>query len=154
MRVLPTVVPLGANLVSACVSFLHSPQLWNILPQRPSYHTQGWTISNHPEGKRYAHSKTQAGITVVTEARVADPGVSEQLNAWAAVICDMIAEENVQLQETSHLFLDIHEDTDTCNYYLVDHGIRTIFWLRAVETIGIRPPHFFSSIHLRDFLKY
>ena len=155
MHVLPTVVPLAANLVSACVSFLRSlHKSLKHFPQRPSYHAQGWTISDHPEGKRYAHSKAQAGITIVTEARVADPGVSDQLNAWVAVICDMITEEKVQLQETSQLFLEVHEDTDTCNYYFADHGLRTVFWLRAVETIGVRPPHFFSSTHLRMFLKY
>ncbi|KAN0127126.1 hypothetical protein V8E53_015064 [Lactarius tabidus] len=136
VRVLPTVVPSGANLESA-----------------PSYHAQGWTISNHPEGKRYAHSKAQAGITIVTEARVADPGVSDQLNAWVAVICDMITEENLQIQETSHLFLEIHENSGTCNYYFADHGLRTIFWLQSVDTIGVRLPNSFSSGHLQHSLE-
>lgn len=123
------------------------------MPQRPSYHAQGWTISDHPEGKRYAHSKAQAGITIVTESRVADPGVSDQLNAWVAVICDMITEENVQLQETSHLFLEIHENSGTCNYYFADHGLRTIFWLRTVDTTSVRLPNSFSSGHLQHCLE-
>ena len=129
-------------------------KVWNIFPQRPSYHAQGWAISDHPEGKRYAHGKAQAGITVVTEARVADPGVSDQLNAWVTVICDMITEGNIRLQETSHLFLEIHEKSSTCNYYFADHNLRTIFWLQSVDTISVRLPNSFSSGHLRMFLRY
>jgi hypothetical protein len=85
---------------------------------------------------------------------VADPGVSDQLDFWLAVICDMITEESVHLQESSHLFLGIHEDLGTCDYYFADHGRRTIFWLQAVDTISVRPPHSFTSSHLRMFLKY
>ncbi|KAN0131595.1 hypothetical protein V8E53_010437 [Lactarius tabidus] len=136
VRILPTIVPQGANMISA-----------------PSYQSQGWTISDHPEGKRYAQSKTQSGITIVTEARVADPGVSDQLNAWVAVICDMITEENVQFQETSHLFLEIHENSGTCNYYFADHGLRTIFWLQSVDTISVRLPNSLSSDHLQYSLE-
>ncbi|KAF8258671.1 hypothetical protein EI94DRAFT_1111045 [Lactarius quietus] len=136
VRVSPTVVPLGANLVSA-----------------PSYQSQRWTISDHPEGKRYAHGKAQAGITIVTEAHVVDPGVSDLLDAWLAVICDMITKENVTIQETSHLFLEIHEDSDTCNYYFADHGHRTIFWLQTIDTISVRLPDSFSSGHLQHSLE-
>ena len=128
--------------------------LCNLLPQRPSYQSQGWTISAHPEGKRYAHSKSQAGITIVTEARIVEPGVSDQLNAWLAIICNMITEENVHLLETSHLFLDPHQESGTCNYYFADHVLRTIFWLHTLDTISIGLPHSCSSGHLRMFIKY
>jgi hypothetical protein len=84
---------------------------------------------------------------------VADPRVSDQLNAWLAVICDIITEENVYFQESSHLFLEMHEDSGTCNYYFVDHGLRTIFWLQAVDTISVRPPHSFSSSQLQHSLE-
>jgi len=131
----PRVVPSGANLVSA-----------------PSYQFQGWTLSDHPEGKRYAHGKAQAGITIVTEACIGDPGISDQLNAWLAIICNMITEGNFHIQETSHLFLELSEDC-TCNYYFVDHGIRTIFWLHAVDTNSVRLPSSFSSRHLQHSLE-
>jgi len=136
VRVLPTIVPLGTHQVSA-----------------PSYQSQGWTISAHPEGKRYAHIKSQAGITLVTEAHITEPGVSDQLNAWLAVIHDVITEGHVTLPETSHLFLEIHQDSDTCNYYFAQHDLRTIFWLHAQDTISVGLPPSFSSNHLQYALQ-
>ena len=65
----------------------------------------------------------------------------------------MITEQNVHLLETSQLFLEIHQDSGTCNYYFADHGLRTIFWLHTIDTIGVRLPLSFSSAHLRMFLK-
>ncbi|KAH9042552.1 hypothetical protein EDB85DRAFT_2139121 [Lactarius pseudohatsudake] len=136
VRVSPTVVPLGANLVSA-----------------PSYQSQGWTVSAHPEGKRYAHVETHPGITLVTEAHIAEPGVSDQLYAWLAMICNVITEEHVPLPEASHLFLEIHQDSGTCNYYFAQHDLRTIFWLHALDTISVGLPHSFSSGHLQYALQ-
>jgi hypothetical protein len=136
VRVSPTVVPFGAHQVSA-----------------PSYQSKGWTISAHPEGKRYAHIESQTGITVITEAHVTEPGVSDQLNAWLAVIYDVITEEHITLPESSHLFLEIHQDSSTCNYYFAQHGLRTIFWLHALDTISVGLPPSFSGNHLQYALQ-
>jgi hypothetical protein len=129
-------VPSGTNQVSA-----------------PSYQSQGWTISAHPEGKRYAHIKSQAGITLVTEACIAEPGVSDLLNAWMAVIYDVISEEHFPLPETSQLFLEIHQNSETCNYYFAQHDLRTIFWLHEQDTISVGLPYSFSSSHLQYALQ-
>ncbi|KAH8987894.1 hypothetical protein EDB92DRAFT_2104876 [Lactarius akahatsu] len=129
----PTVIPFGAGLVSV-----------------PSYQSQGWTISTstHLEGKCYAHTKAWAGTTIVTGAHIDEPGVSDQLNAWLAIIRNVITEKHVHLPETSHLFLEIHADIGSCNYYFVDHSIRTVFWLHTLDTISIGPQRSFSSGHL------
>ncbi|KAF8273489.1 hypothetical protein EI94DRAFT_1716017 [Lactarius quietus] len=136
VHVSPTIVPLGAHQISA-----------------PSYQSQGWTISAHPEGKRYAHIKSQAGITLVTEAHITEPGVSDQLNSWLTVIYDTIAEEHVPVSETSHLFLEIHQESGTCNYYFAQHDLRTIFWLDQLDTISVGLPSSFSSNHLQYALQ-
>ncbi|KAH9017911.1 hypothetical protein EDB84DRAFT_664182 [Lactarius hengduanensis] len=138
VRVSPTVVPSGVNLVSV-----------------PSYQPQGWKVSAHPEGKRYAHTEAHPlpGITLVTEAHVADSGVSDQLYAWLAVIRDVITEEHVPLPDDSHLFLEINQDSDACNYYFANHHLRTIFWLHALDTISVGLPHSFSSGHLQYALQ-
>ncbi|KAN0131978.1 hypothetical protein V8E53_010258 [Lactarius tabidus] len=136
VRVSPTVVPMGTHQVSA-----------------PSYQSQGWTISAHPEGKRYAHFESQAGITVITEAHVTEPGVSDQLNAWLSVIYDVITEEHVTLPESSHLFLELHQGSSTCNYYFAQHGLRTIFWLHAHDTLSVGLPPSFSANHLQYALQ-
>ena len=106
-------------------------------------------MSVHPEGKRYAHTKSQAGITMVTEAHVTEPGIPDQLNAWLAVIRDVINEEHITIPESSHLFLEILQDSNTCNYYFAHHGLRTVFWLDALDTISVGLPPSFSSNHLR-----
>ncbi|KAI9458599.1 hypothetical protein BJY52DRAFT_1416383 [Lactarius psammicola] len=132
-----TVVPLGgANLVSV-----------------PSFQFQGWTISAHPEGNPYAHIKVPVGITMVTEARIAGPGVADQLNAWLSLICNMITEKHVHFPETSHLFLEIHKDSGSCNYYFADHTLRTVFWLHTLDTVGVRSQHSFTNSHLRYALE-
>jgi hypothetical protein len=88
-------------------------------------------------------------MPLVTEAHITEPGVSDQLNAWLAVIYHVITEEHVTLPENSQLFLEIHQDSDTCNYYFAQHDRRTIFWLHAHDTIGVGLPPSFSSNHLR-----
>ncbi|KAH9074250.1 hypothetical protein EDB83DRAFT_2355709 [Lactarius deliciosus] len=138
VRFSPTIIPFGAGLASV-----------------PSYQSQGWTISTgtHLEGKRYAHTKAWAGTTIVTEAHIEEPGVSDQLNAWLAIIRNVITEKHVHLPETSHLFLEIHPDIGSCNYYFVDHSIRTVFWLHTLDKINIGPPRSFSNGHLQHSLQ-
>ncbi|KAI9438659.1 hypothetical protein H4582DRAFT_2057296 [Lactarius indigo] len=127
-----TIVPLGTNLGSV-----------------PSYQFQGWTISTHPKGNPYAHIKVSAGITMVTEARIAEPGVADQLNAWLSLICNTLTEKRVHLPETSHLFLEIHKHSGSCNYYFADHNLRTVFWLHTPDTVFVRPQHTFTKGHFR-----
>lgn len=111
------------------------------MPQRPS--------------SRYAMGrKAQAGVIIVTEARIAEPGVSDRLNAWLAVISGMITEERVHLLESSHLFLEIRQNSNTCNYYFVDHNLRTIFWLHAPDTISVGLLDSYSSDHLGMFINF
>ncbi|KAI9458588.1 hypothetical protein BJY52DRAFT_412811 [Lactarius psammicola] len=107
-----TIGPFGADLAPAT----------SCQPQR-------WTIS--------AHIKFQEGITIVTEANISETGVSDQLNAWLAVIRNTINEEHVHLRDSSDLFLEINQDAGTCNYYFADHGLRTVFWLHTLNTIGV-----------------
>ncbi len=78
-----------------------------------------------------------------------EPGVSDQLNAWLAVIRGVITEKHIHLPETSHLFLEIHQDLGTCNYYFVDHVLRTVFWLHTLDVASSGPPRSFSNGHLR-----
>ncbi|KAH9074249.1 hypothetical protein EDB83DRAFT_2516015 [Lactarius deliciosus] len=119
----------------------------------PSYQSQGWTISAHPEGKHYAHTTAPLGITIITEAHIVGPGVSDQLNAWVAIICNVITENHIHLPETSHLFLEIHQNLYACNYYFVDHALRTVFWLHTLDINGTGPPRFFSGGHLQHSLQ-
>ena len=88
---------------------------------------------------------------MVTEARVTEPGVSDKLNACLAIICDAITEKHMSLLETSHLFLEIDRDKDVCNYYFVDHVLRTVFWLHTLNAISDGLSLAMSNGHLRMF---
>jgi hypothetical protein len=95
------------------------------------------------------------GLTIVTEARIAEPGVADQLNAWLSIICNAITEKHFHLLETSHLFLEIHRDSGSCNYYFADHTLRTVFWLHTLDTlaVGVPPQHSFKNSHLQYALE-
>ncbi|KAF8267561.1 hypothetical protein EI94DRAFT_1786391 [Lactarius quietus] len=126
---------------------------WTLFPLEPSYQSRGWTISTHPHGKHYAYTKAWAGITIVTEARVVEQGVSNQLNAWLAIIYNVVTKKRIHLPGTSHLFLEIRQDLCACNYYFVDHVLRTVFWLHPLDEVGIESPRSFSHGHHRHPLQ-
>jgi len=109
--------------------------------------SQGWTASAHTEGKRYAHTRL-AGITIVTKANIAEPEVLDQLNAWLAVICNTNNELD-HLLGNSDLFLELHQDASACNYYFVDHDLRTVFWLHTLNPSGVGLPPPYSDSYLR-----
>ena len=77
------------------------------------------------------------------------PGVSDQLNAWLAIIHNVITKKCIHLPETSHLFLEIQQHSCACNYYFVDHALRTVFWLNTLDVIGIGSPPSPSIGYLR-----
>ena len=89
---------------------------------------------------------------MVTEARIAEPGVTDQLDAWLSIIYNAITEKQVHLLDTSHLFLDISGDSGSCNYYFADHTRRTVFWLHTLDTVGVPPQHSLINSHLRMFI--
>ena len=80
------------------------------------------------------------GVTIITEAHIVESDVSSQLNDWLAIICNETPEKYIDLLETSHLFLEIDQDVGACNYYFVDHSLRTVFWLHTLDIVSIRPP--------------
>ncbi|KAI0250658.1 hypothetical protein BJV78DRAFT_545954 [Lactifluus subvellereus] len=136
VKISSTTIPLGANFGSA-----------------PSYQPQGWTISVHPEGKRYAYNQAQAGITFVTEAHVLEPGVSDQLDGWVTMIRGLAADNHVHVPVTSDLFIEVDQKLGNCYYYFADHGHRTVFWLHTVDTITVGLPDSCSKGHLQYALE-
>ena len=68
---------------------------------KASYRSQGWTVSIHPEGKRYAYNTAEDGISVVTEAHVTDARVAELLETCLANLMVLAAKENVHLPATT-----------------------------------------------------
>jgi hypothetical protein len=117
---------------------------------RPFYRSPGWTVSVHPEGKRYAHKITEDGIFVITEAHVTDPGIGELLEGSLAMIRVLAAKEDVHLSETTDLFVEVDEDSRSCSYWFADHAHRTIFWLHPADTNTVGLPDSYSKHRLRE----
>ncbi|KAN0116201.1 hypothetical protein V8E52_006258 [Russula decolorans] len=130
VKLTSTAISLGAHFSSA-----------------PSYRSQGWTVSIHPEGKRYAYNTAEDGVSVVTEAHVTDSNVAEQLEACLAMLRVLAAEENVHLPATTDLFLEIDQDTETCSYWFADHAQRTVFWLHPMDSDTAGLPDSYSMRH-------
>ncbi|SRR5712691_12689876 len=126
------------------------PVLWRLISTlRPSYQSKGWTLSIHSEGKRYAHNRTETGLSLVTEAHVSDTTVAERLHDCLTSIRTLATEKDVLLPETLDLFLEIDSDAKECNYWFADHANRTIFWLHPVDPTTLGLPHACSKANLR-----
>ncbi|KAH9979757.1 hypothetical protein BJV74DRAFT_120386 [Russula compacta] len=136
VKLTATIITLGTHFCSA-----------------PSYQSKSWTVSVHPEGKPYAHNRTEAGFSIVTEAHVSHPGVAAQLDNVLAIIRARAAEKDVHLPETSDLFLDIDPNSGKCNYWFADHANRTIFWLHQLDTREAGMPNSYSKNHLQYSLE-
>jgi hypothetical protein len=108
-------------------------------------------ISIHSEGKRYAHNRTEAGFSLITEAHALDCMVAERLEEWVGVIRVLAAEKDLQLPETTDLFLEIDDHSKTCSYWFADHAHRTVFWLHAADAATVGLPKAYSNAHLRKF---
>ena len=104
----------------------------------------------HPEGKRYSYNTAEDGISVVTEANIADASVAEQLETYLATLRDLAAKENVHLPATTDIFLEVDQDMETCSYWFADHAQRTVFWAHEVETVTAGLPDSHSTRHLRE----
>jgi len=82
----------------------------------------------------------------VTESYLYNSVTAASISAWVIEIEERASEESFAVTDDTELFLEL--DGNDCNYYFVDHGARTLFWLDACDTseLGILPV--VSSSHL------
>ena len=123
---------------------INSPYFLNQLAIRPAYLPPQWSDSVHPEGKVYFHRNS--GLRVVTESYLYNPVTAENISAWVIEVEEQASKKGFAFTDHTELFLQL--DGNDCNYYFVDHGVRTLFWLDAYDTseLGILPV--VSSSHL------
>ena len=101
----------------------------------------------------------------MTESYLYNPVTAENISAWVTEVEERASKKGFTLTDHTELFLQL--DGYDCNYYFVDHSVRTLFWLDAYDTseLGILPvvssshlskPNVFSwfhgnlILHLRD----
>jgi len=82
----------------------------------------------------------------VTESYLYNSVTAESICAWVIKVEERASKKGFAFTDRTELFLEL--DGNDCNYYFVDHGIRTLFWLDAYHTseLGILPV--VSSSHL------
>ena len=71
---------------------------------------------------------------------------AESISAWVLEVEERASKKGFAFTDHTELFLQL--EGNDCNYYFVDHGVRTLFWLDAYDTsdLGILPV--VSSSHL------
>jgi len=116
---------------------------------RPTYLPPQWSDSVHPEGKIYFHRNS--GLRVVTESYLYNSNVAEAICAWVIEVEEQSSKKGFVFTNHTELFLQL--DGNDCNYYFVDHGVQTLFWLDAYDTseLGILPVVSPSHLSKRNF---
>ena len=82
----------------------------------------------------------------MTESYLYNPVTAETIFAWVIEVEERASKKGFAFTDHTELFLEL--DGNDCNYYFVDHGARTLFWLDTYDTseLGILPV--VSSSHL------
>ncbi|KIM35667.1 hypothetical protein M413DRAFT_449623 [Hebeloma cylindrosporum] len=115
----------------------------------PTYLPPQWSDSVHPEGKVYFHRNS--GLRVVTESYLYNRDTAENISAWVMEIEERASKKGFVFTDQTELFLQL--DGNNCNYYFVDHGVRTLFWLDAYDTSALGMLPVVSSSHLKTLLE-
>ncbi|KAG9126267.1 hypothetical protein FRC07_004155 [Ceratobasidium sp. 392] len=107
-----------------------------------------WKEYHHPvEGRAYFHNPE---LRIVTEMYIRHDGVLDKLMSWYnvfVVLRDRVLPEAAAFD----VFLDCSSE-GTCRYYLIDHGNKTICWLRRRTTSDLGVSDVRNVLHLRALL--
>ena len=101
----------------------------------------------HPEGSVYFVRNSLPKI--VTCAYLHATATLNNLLKWIQVVDDILNVKQIQLCDTMELYLEPVDEEDSCRYYLVDHAMRTMFWLEDISTESLGIPLTVSDSHLR-----
>ncbi|KAF7360380.1 hypothetical protein MVEN_00767800 [Mycena venus] len=86
----------------------------------------GWTVCKHPEGARYFfHEKKR----VFTNADLSDDGKLQLINNSIRHIYDFLRARGIQFGHNIDLVLSDYSEDEGCNYYIVSHDDRSVFWI-------------------------
>lgn len=108
----------------------------------------GWEEHHHPvEGRAYFYNPE---LKIITEMYLRHEGVLNQLMVWYGIF--VVLRNHVKPDAVVFdVFLDC-SGGNTCRYYLVDHGNKTICWLRQRTTADLGISDVRNMLHLRALL--
>jgi hypothetical protein len=76
---------------------------------------------------------------VITDSYIRDSRTLKNLQLHIEDLWNIISERAIALSEDCDIFVQLDDDLQVCNYYIVDHASRTLCWLDEVnsEDIGL-----------------
>ncbi|CAK5278061.1 unnamed protein product [Mycena citricolor] len=113
-----------------------------------------WVAFINPEGKAYFLHVESAQIAVVTEADLNDRTMLERASLWVAHLRGL-ADSLVADPHSAEAFISISgdESAHSCEYYIVDHAARQVFWLEEVSSDDVGLHGAVSDHHLHVLLE-
>ncbi|KAJ7147701.1 hypothetical protein C8R43DRAFT_1195561 [Mycena crocata] len=110
-----------------------------------------WTQFIHPEGQPYFYRRGgDCTVNVVTESWVKKQETLARLVLFIAQIERMLSANNIPIHPALELFIQVKGEG--CGYYLVDHNVRTTFWVHEQSTGDLGIWDVVSTTHL-DILR-
>lgn len=106
----------------------------------------------HPEGQPYFILSGEFAFVVVTEANVEDLHTRERVLDCIMEASKELYPLGVKLPSRCELFLELGDDPASCNYYLVNHAEKVLFWIDDVCTDLLDIPPAASPLHLGALL--
>ncbi|KIJ51736.1 hypothetical protein M422DRAFT_26493 [Sphaerobolus stellatus SS14] len=104
-----------------------------------------WSSYIHPEGLRYYHNSS---LRVVTDANISNDRIyglimlaTQQVLAWLQTL-------NFTRQDSQEVILELNENGDGCNYYMIDHNVHSIFYPDETNTEDIDLSDVVSTLQL------
>jgi hypothetical protein len=119
----------------------------------PPYVPLHWSLSVHPEGKRYYHRTS--GLRVITEEEMTDADALESVTRCVTAVETEVQKQNLILPETVELYVQPDFSGDNvCWYYLVDHATQVAFWLEELDTEELGLQESGSESHMKILLEW
>ncbi|KAF5310805.1 hypothetical protein D9619_008043 [Psilocybe cf. subviscida] len=119
----------------------------------PAYLPPHWSLSIHPEGKRYYFRNS--GLRVITEEDFTDSDALDSVTRCITAVEAEVEKQNVILAETVELYVQPdYSGDDICWYYLVDHATQVAFWLEEIDTDELGLQESSSESHMKILLEW
>ncbi|KAF8916376.1 hypothetical protein CPB85DRAFT_1289447 [Mucidula mucida] len=113
-------------------------------PGVPRYLPPKWTAYVQPEGQPYFVRDTF--LRVITDSNVYDPEIKHNVDYWTKYIENELADKDMRCSDSWELYVGIYGND--CDYYFVDHNLRSQFWIGSVDICEFGLPAAVSSSHL------
>jgi len=113
-----------------------STRIWETNLDLYSRLPTGWHEEHHPEGAPVFFFSSEA-CHAVTDNPIRDPRTLAHIESCLDAIVLKVKEAGITLPDCWHICLSLDFDTSSCNFYLVDHTKKMLFWPEDVDMTEI-----------------